>query len=77
MERTQSFLNLSTVPHDLRNTAGRQARRAAQAAAPLPIPTSLAPSNPVKIPENVPLFLLCLLFHLRLFLQPMESQLRV
>ena len=56
MERTQSLENLSKVNHDLRNTVGRQARRAAQAAAPLPNPTRLTTPNPTKLPENVPPF---------------------
>ncbi len=56
MERTQSLENLSKVNHDLRNTVGRKARRAAQAAAPLPIPTRMTLPNPTKLPENLPPF---------------------
>ena len=56
MERTQSFQDLSTVPHNLRDTVGRQNRRAAQAAAPHPNPTRLTLPNPNKISENIPPF---------------------
>ena len=56
MNKSHSLQNLSFVGDAVRDTAERQARRAAQAAASLLNPTRLTLPNPTKLPKILPHF---------------------
>ena len=64
MERTKSLENLNHMNHNLRDTLGRQALRAAEAAAPLPNSTGLSHPSQTKTLKYIPPF--STFFHPRL-----------